>query len=115
MVCNRAGPSIKHCAYRQAEVYSVKQYQFKLSVDLKRLQVLLRPPRFPNMSETGRLRTALGELLAEHERDGALPTSARFLFHELVQRSCLRTRSFLPKISTFGLGLVCFSLRKVAA
>jgi hypothetical protein len=28
-------------------------------------------------------------LLKEHERDGALPTSARFLFYELVQRGIL--------------------------
>jgi hypothetical protein len=37
-------------------------------------------------SKIGRLRAALLELLTEHERDGALPTSARFLFYELVQR-----------------------------
>src|SRR5260370_9425153 len=39
MVCDRAGPSIKHCANRQAEVYSVKQYQFKLSADFERIIV----------------------------------------------------------------------------
>ena len=38
------------------------------------------------MSAIGRLRLALMELLGEHERDGALPTSARFLFYELVGR-----------------------------
>jgi hypothetical protein len=40
-------------------------------------------------SKIGRLRAALLELLAEHERDGALPTSARFLYYELVQRGIL--------------------------
>jgi hypothetical protein len=50
--------------------------------------VLLRP-RFPNMSEIGRLRAELLELLAEHQRSQALPTSARFLFYELVQRGIL--------------------------
>jgi hypothetical protein len=37
-------------------------------------------------SKIGRLRTALHNLLLEHDRDGAIPTSARFLFYELVQR-----------------------------
>jgi len=46
-------------------------------------------PRFPNMSKIGRLRIALRELLTEHERDGALPTSGRFLFYELVQRGII--------------------------
>lgn len=40
-------------------------------------------------SKIGRLRDELLELLAEHERDGALPTSARFLFYELVQRGII--------------------------
>ena len=39
MVCDRAGPGIKHCADREAEIYSVKQYQFKLSADFKRIIV----------------------------------------------------------------------------
>jgi hypothetical protein len=38
------------------------------------------------MSKTAVLRAALLELLAEHERDEALPTSARFLFYELIAR-----------------------------
>ena len=42
-----------------------------------------------HQSKIGRLRAALLELLAEHERDDALPTSARFLFYELVQRGIL--------------------------
>jgi hypothetical protein len=41
------------------------------------------------MSQIARLRTALRELLTEHERDGGLPTSARFLFYELVNRGIL--------------------------
>jgi hypothetical protein len=41
------------------------------------------------MSEIGRLRPALQELLAEHERSQALPTSARFLFYELVRRGII--------------------------
>jgi hypothetical protein len=45
--------------------------------------VALRP------SAIGDVRTALIDLLHEHERDGALPTSARFLFYELLQRRVL--------------------------
>ena len=41
------------------------------------------------MSKIGRLRQASLELLNEHEQDGALPTSSRFLFYELVQRGIL--------------------------
>ena len=41
------------------------------------------------MSKIGELRQALLELLREHERDGALPTSARFLFYELVGRGVI--------------------------
>ena len=37
----------------------------------------------------GRLRRALYDLLLEHERDGALPTSGRFLFYELVQNGTI--------------------------
>src|SRR5262249_16085529 len=37
------------------------------------------------VSKIGALRDLLLALLQEHERDGALPTSARFLFYELVQ------------------------------
>jgi hypothetical protein len=40
-------------------------------------------------SKIGRLRASLLELLAEHQRSQALPTSARFLFYELVQRGIL--------------------------
>ena len=41
------------------------------------------------MSKIGRLRTALLELLAAHSAEQALPTSARFLFYELVQRGII--------------------------
>jgi hypothetical protein len=39
-----------------------------------------------DMSKIGALRDLLIGLLREHEADGALPTSARSLFYELVQR-----------------------------
>jgi hypothetical protein len=38
------------------------------------------------MSKAAQLREALLRLLEEHRRDGALPTSGRFLFYELVAR-----------------------------
>ena len=38
------------------------------------------------MSKIGALRELLLALLKEHERDGAIPASGRFLFYELVQR-----------------------------
>jgi hypothetical protein len=37
-------------------------------------------------SKIGTLRDLLFALLQEHERDGAIPTNARFLYYELVQR-----------------------------
>jgi hypothetical protein len=40
-------------------------------------------------SKIGRLRTALMYLIEEHRSDGALPTSVRFLFYELVARSII--------------------------
>jgi hypothetical protein len=40
-------------------------------------------------SKIGRLRTALMYLMEEHRSDGALPTSVRFLFYELVARSII--------------------------
>jgi hypothetical protein len=39
----------------------------------------------PNSRE-GKVRAALVELLHEHKRDGALPTSGRFLYYELIAR-----------------------------
>jgi hypothetical protein len=41
------------------------------------------------ISKIGKLRALLLELLREHEADSALPTSARFLFYELIQRGHL--------------------------
>jgi hypothetical protein len=40
----------------------------------------------PRASKIGALRDLLENLLLEHERDGMLPTNARFLWYELVQR-----------------------------
>jgi hypothetical protein len=40
-------------------------------------------------SKIGKLRQLVHDLLREHERDGAIPTSARFLYYELVQRKHL--------------------------
>jgi hypothetical protein len=41
------------------------------------------------LSKIGALRSLVLDLLREHEADGALPTSARFLYYELVQRGHL--------------------------
>jgi hypothetical protein len=41
------------------------------------------------VSKIGELREVLFALLQEHERDGTIPTNARFLFYELVQRGQL--------------------------
>ena len=41
------------------------------------------------MSKIGTLRDRLFALLQEHERDGMIPTNARFLYYELVQRGQL--------------------------
>ncbi len=41
------------------------------------------------VSKIGALRKLLFDLLQEHERDGTIPTNARFLFYELVQRGHL--------------------------
>jgi hypothetical protein len=38
------------------------------------------------ISKIGALRDLLFNLLQEHERDGTIPTNARFLYYELVQR-----------------------------
>ena len=38
-------------------------------------------------SKAGHLQRHCLKLLAEHQRDGAIPTSGRFLFYELVSRS----------------------------
>jgi hypothetical protein len=47
------------------------------------------PALSPAGTKTGRLQRACLALLREHEADGALPTSGRFLFYELVQRGVL--------------------------
>jgi hypothetical protein len=45
-------------------------------------------------TKAGMLQRACLDLLAEHERDGALPTSIRFLYYELVQRGIVsKTRT----------------------
>jgi hypothetical protein len=41
------------------------------------------------VSKIGALRDLLFDLLQEHERDGTIPTNARFLYYELVQREAL--------------------------
>jgi hypothetical protein len=43
-----------------------------------------------SQSKIGALRDTLVALLQEHERDWGIPTNARFLFYELVQRGELR-------------------------
>jgi hypothetical protein len=43
----------------------------------------------PPLSKIGALRELLFNLLREHEQDGTIPTNARFLFYELVQRGHL--------------------------
>jgi hypothetical protein len=45
------------------------------------------------MSKIAILRDTLVALLEEHRRDGAIPTNARFLFYELVQRGVLEKQS----------------------
>jgi hypothetical protein len=45
------------------------------------------------VSKAETLRAALTKLLEEHRRDGALPTSARFLFYELISRRILSKHS----------------------
>jgi hypothetical protein len=47
-------------------------------------------------SKIGRLRTALMYLIDEHRRDGALPTSVRFLFYELVARRIISKEGDRP-------------------
>jgi hypothetical protein len=38
------------------------------------------------MSKIGALRDLLFNLLQQHERDGTIPTNARFLYYKLVHR-----------------------------
>jgi hypothetical protein len=51
-----------------------------------RLDGALSPPE----TKIGRIQRCLLALLAEHERDNALPTSGRFLFYEMEQRGMAR-------------------------
>lgn len=43
-------------------------------------------------TQKGKLQRACLELLREHERDGALPTNARFIFYELEQKGAVPKR-----------------------
>jgi hypothetical protein len=63
-------------------------------VERHRRLLAYRDPR-PN-SKIGRVRMALMTLLNEHQRDGALPTSVRFLFYELIARSIIRKSGKRP-------------------
>jgi hypothetical protein len=47
-------------------------------------------------SKIGRVRTALIYLLDQHRRDGALPTSVRFLFYELVMQRIIAKEGDRP-------------------
>ena len=40
-------------------------------------------------TKSGKLQEIVFKLLQEHDRDGAIPTNARFLYYELVQRGVL--------------------------
>lgn len=46
----------------------------------------------PRPSKIGVIRDLLFKLLQEHRRDGTIPTNARFLFYELLQRRHLSKR-----------------------
>jgi hypothetical protein len=46
-------------------------------------------------SKAGRLQRHCLQLLAEHQRDGAIPTSGRFLFYELVSRAVIPKDHYL--------------------
>ena len=52
-----------------------------------------RNPRPRPVSKAELIRTALLTLIAEHQRAGAIPTSARFLFYELVTRAVILKRA----------------------
>ena len=54
----------------------------------------------PPTSKIGALRTTLLALLEEHERDGTIPTNARFLFYEkrvLIDILRARLDALLPE------------------
>jgi hypothetical protein len=48
--------------------------------------MLMRAHTNSGLSKIGALRATLIALLREHELDGTIPTNARFLFYELIQR-----------------------------
>ena len=47
-------------------------------------------------SKIGRVRTALMHLIEQHRNDGALPTSVRFLFYELVMQRVITKEGTAP-------------------
>jgi hypothetical protein len=54
------------------------------------LALEIAPPGFfADATKIGRLRKRVFELLEDHQKDGAIPTSVRFLFYELVQARIL--------------------------
>jgi hypothetical protein len=53
-------------------------------------------------TKIGKLREQLTALLREHERDGALPTSGRFLFYELVQHGVISKERPTPTNGKIG-------------
>jgi hypothetical protein len=58
---------------------------------------LLRASRDPRPdSKIGKVRIALMDLIEEHRRDGALPTSVRFLFYELVMKRIVAKQGERP-------------------
>jgi hypothetical protein len=61
---------------------------------IARRHLRYRDPR-PH-SKIGKVRIALMSLLKEHDRDGALPTSVRFLFYELVSREVISKEGERP-------------------
>jgi hypothetical protein len=51
-------------------------------------------------TKTGKLQRALLALLTEHEEDGAIPTSARFLFYELEQRGVVPSITSTTRVAS---------------
>jgi hypothetical protein len=64
------------------------------------------------MSKIEALRRALRELLAEHERDGMVPTSGRFLFYELVQAGTIPKHATGARRADQDMGDALTSLRE---
>lgn len=57
---------------------------------IERVQLLPRYRDKNPSSITGKLRSALMRLMEQHRRDGAIPTSMRFLFYELVAQGVIK-------------------------